>query len=455
MRAYKPYSPVKDRYEVYRFLFPQDRKYKSNISLFSKNGDRMAYLDKVHPAGIATTVANLNLYKELDYYISANTFVQHCGRSKASLFSLNNIVIDLDMHSKDDLQNNSNEQAGVDLLEDVSHNELHWRLHKTEELCHELTWRLMRDLFSDCPPNIIHRTGRGLQLWWHLEETSKELLWLYTDAIKKIILLIDSILQDNPELRHVVVIDDTASKNAAGLFRLFGTVNTKTGRQSRYNILHRNSYNLNNLNGLLDAVSEAQLDSKVEPTLPVKNKYHRKNNDQSNPNTPKHPRTHTAQLKRKWIIEQRVAEMTDHVKWRNKILLVAFHNMRLIAPLEEAQRYCMKLNQSFSEPLPSISHITSREKPYFFRDKTLCEYLGITKEKFDELSKQYYATHRNDARNIHAQARKEEKEQRYAKCQRLRDEGYSVAQIVHMTGVPRNTIYRHTIAPQKSSKQIV
>lgn len=450
MRKCKLSSPTGNPFEVFSLLYPQDRKYKNNVSLFSLNGDNMTYLDKVHPADISAAIASHTFYKDLDYYITANTFVGDCGRSQATLFSLTNIVIDLDIHSLDKLFETDNSENTTDWLKNDNLYDKHrWRMQKTDELCHDLLWRLQRDIFGDFMPNVVHLTGRGLQLWWHLEETSSKLLWLYNQVTNNIILLINIFLQDNPELQCVLEADCRASKNAAGLFRLFGTYNTKTGRQSRYEILHCNSYDLNQLAGILNNYEEIQLLNNPEHMRPTNNAHVQNIERQENPRAAKPHRGRTAQFKRKWIIEQRVAELTDHVTWRNKILFAAFHNMCMIASLEDAQEYCLNLNQSFSEPLPSIDHIINRQKHYLFRDETLCEYLGITKEEFDELSKRYYATHRNDARSIQAQTKKNEKEQRYAECQRLRDEGYSVAQIANMTGVPRNTVYRRTIAPQK------
>lgn len=450
MRKCKLSTPTGNPFEVFSLLYPQDRKYKSNISLFSLNGDNMTYLDKVHPADVSAAIANHFFYKDLDYYITANTFVGDCGRSQATLFSLTNIVIDLDIHSLDKLFETDNSENITDWLKnDNLYNKHQWCLEKTDELCHDLLWRLQRDLFGDFMPNVVHLTGRGLQFWWHLEETSKQLLWLYQQVTNNIILLIEAFLKDNPDLHRVVEIDYVASRNPAGLFRLFGTFNSKTGRQSRYEVLHRNSYDLNQLAGILNNYEEIQLLNKPNHTHTANNANVQNIEGQENPKAARSHRGRTAQFKRKWIIEQRVAELTDHVTWRNKILFAAFHNMCLIAPLEDAQEYCLNLNRSFSEPLPSIDHIINRQKHYPFRDETLCDFLGIIKERYDELSKQYYATHRNDSRNIQTQARKEEKEQRYAECQRLRDEGYTLAEITHITGVPDRTLRRHTVASSK------
>ena len=81
MRKCKLSSPTGNPFEVFNLMYPQDRKYKNNISLFSLNGDNMTYLDKVHPADISAAIARHTFYKDLDYYITANTFIGDCGRS--------------------------------------------------------------------------------------------------------------------------------------------------------------------------------------------------------------------------------------------------------------------------------------------------------------------------------------------------------------------------------------
>lgn len=85
MRKCKLSSPTGNPFEVFSLLYPQDRKYKNNVSLFSLNGDNMTYLDKVHPADISDAIANITFYREMDYYITANTFARDCGRSQATL----------------------------------------------------------------------------------------------------------------------------------------------------------------------------------------------------------------------------------------------------------------------------------------------------------------------------------------------------------------------------------
>ncbi len=160
-------------------------------------------------------------------------------------------------------------------------------------------WRLQRDLFGDFMPNVVHLTGRGLQFWWHLEEASKKLLWLYEQFTNNIILLIENFLQDNTELQRVVEIDYVASRNPAGLFRLFGTFNSKTGHQSSYEIIHRDSYDLNKLKDALEKFEAIQIGSQTKTNNVTESKPQKTINQESTHCSQKPSRTRTAQFKRK------------------------------------------------------------------------------------------------------------------------------------------------------------
>ena len=94
----------------------------------------------------------------------------------------------------------------------------------------EFVWRLNRDLFTTgelITPNVVHYTGRGVQLWFHIESTSAKLLFLYHKAIDYIAIIIREWLKEYPTLQRQIEADIPSTKNAVGLFRMFNTYNTK------------------------------------------------------------------------------------------------------------------------------------------------------------------------------------------------------------------------------------
>lgn len=158
-----------------------------------------------------SALENFVFYRSMDYYVSVNS-VSGVLRQCESLFSLHNFVIDLDCH---DLEYSSS----------------------MGELCEDLLWRLEHDLFGTVitKPTSVVFTGRGLQLWWAIEGISgkfisffRELLDFYILSIKEC--LNSSILDDFSMFQ----VDEVASKNVVGYFRIPGTTNTKVNTMVTY-----------------------------------------------------------------------------------------------------------------------------------------------------------------------------------------------------------------------------
>ena len=122
--------------------------------------------------------------------------------------------------------------------------------YEREMLINEFVWRLNRDLFTTgelITPNVIHYTGRGVQLWFHIESTSAKLLFLYHKAIDYIAVIIREWLKEYPTLQRHIEADIPSSKNAVGLFRMFNTYNTKAKTMSVAEVLHGDTVTLNDL----------------------------------------------------------------------------------------------------------------------------------------------------------------------------------------------------------------
>ena len=147
-------------------------------------------------------------------------------RSNNNVFSLRNIVIDVDFHGYDP--------------------------DTTQELLCNFEG-LFDELFENIPkPNIIHNTGRGFQFWYTLEETSIKLKWKYSLIQNKLIEKFNEILRDNVWLLDGATVDKCASSNISGLFRLFGTYNSMAGVFCDPKIIKTDRYSLNELSELLD-----------------------------------------------------------------------------------------------------------------------------------------------------------------------------------------------------------
>ena len=147
---------------IYNILFPAEIDFVGWVQFATLTKDKrmvsLGYSDFEH---IEEKARNTKIHKSQNYYIMANSVKRFTKRSGENLFSLNNIVMDFDIHSK------------------ISQ-------YEREMLINEFVWRLKRDLFTTgelITPNVIHYTGRGVQLWFHIESTSAKLLFLYHKAI--------------------------------------------------------------------------------------------------------------------------------------------------------------------------------------------------------------------------------------------------------------------------------
>lgn len=145
-----------------------------------------------------------------DYYITGNSF-SGGDRKAEALFSLQNIVLDVDCHAAD--------------LPD----------QERDRAIEALAFFAARDLPT--PPNTIVYTGRGLQLWWAIEPISYKAEQKYNIVRDKLIEDVEQLLREIPAL-EVLQLDPAASHNTAGLFRLPGSYNTKAEKTGSFELIH-------------------------------------------------------------------------------------------------------------------------------------------------------------------------------------------------------------------------
>lgn len=137
-----------------------------------------------------------------DYYIPANTF-SGCRRTREQLFAFNNIVIDIDAHDMKD------RAARCALLE-------------------KFVAGLLRDLRP--LPGFIVFTGRGVQLWYPIEQESYK-------AARRYIVVREDLIKQVEEIRRrqefaALTLDAGASRNMVSPYRLPFTENTKTAGET-------------------------------------------------------------------------------------------------------------------------------------------------------------------------------------------------------------------------------
>ena len=191
-----------------------------HIGLISNNKFKTVKSCKIKD--LQTVTAGLTIHPTSDYYITANPTTRG-NRRTDELYSLNNIVIDIDCHT--------DSISTYDKL----------------QLLQELDFAIKKDLCQDLQPNISVMTGRGLQLWYCLEETAPALSFLYRKAVKGLIEYLKTLETEYPHFRGNLNIDTATSGKLVGYYRYFDSYNTKTGLAVSTTINHSNRYNLNDI----------------------------------------------------------------------------------------------------------------------------------------------------------------------------------------------------------------
>lgn len=145
-------------------------------------------------------VAHMDVYTGADYYITAN-MVSGVKRSMDQLFSLHNMVIDVDCHGE------YPNELGRDVL------------------IENFLWQSEQCVNMPAPTSVV-MTGRGLQFWWALDPLHAKCK-VYYDRVKRFFM---EKLQEVCDEFSDFSVDSTASGNAVGYFRLPGTYNSKVNK---------------------------------------------------------------------------------------------------------------------------------------------------------------------------------------------------------------------------------
>lgn len=396
-------SPLK---LIYDDLSP----FNGYVHIYTKHNDKMRPVAFCLRSEAFQNIEQLKIHKSCDYYITANTTIAD-KRQKAYLLSYNNIVIDVDCHSDEepaDLR-----KLAIDTLID-----------KLQGL--------------DIPQaSIIHRTGRGVQLWYHIEQISAKLFFLYEKACGLLCSALEYIISENPTACACLSVDRGASLNSVGLFRLFNSYNTKTNTKTEC-IVNDNIYTIHSL---LEQLNNSE--DIPQALLPE-------------PETVEHKRTiHcidcnyvNLQRGRMNVLEQLASEQ-DGEGMREIILFLYYNSAFQVCEPATAESLTIKLNTSMPAPLPSseLAHIFCciDKKYYKYKQKTFCQVLGITQEYFLEYS------------NPRAKEREKcrmDKQKRKEMAETLKASGrYTNKEIAELTGYSVKTINRIEIYKPADEKK--
>lgn len=207
---------------IISMMFPAHKEYHGNVCFGVKTAEGFKSMGFADINQIQEKLEKFKFHNNMDYYLTANT-TRTGVRTTDNIFSYNNIVIDIDCHSNK-----------------LSRYEL-------ESLIDELLYRIERDLYNtgEVPQhNICIKTGRGVQLWWCMEQVSADLGWLFHGALDSLMKHIENVVNEYEELSYFSI-DKGSSKKDVGFYRFPFTINTKTGTVVDGNIVYDKRYNIN------------------------------------------------------------------------------------------------------------------------------------------------------------------------------------------------------------------
>lgn len=341
------------------------------------------------------------LKDKADYYITQNGFTSPFKRDSDHVFTLHNIVVDIDCR----------------LPKYESKRQEH-----AINSCRYFLGKLFEE--HDFPtPNTIVETGRGLQIWWAIEPLPFSLKYMYTAVRKKMIERIQEILMA-VETLHCLKVDMCASHNYAGYFRMPGSYNTKAKKYSTYEIINYDKID----------IPETFWGGGYAPEKTGKQFKKWKKCKEKKFNLLDHRERMVYGLK-----ELRGFE--NEKGFRDLMCLVVYNAYLSLGKEEEvAWEATWRLNMSFAKPLPEKElrnyMRTSQRKKYKFSNAKIIDFLQINEEEQKILN--FFSV---EKKKKEAEKKKKKKEERNQMIVSLANAGkMTMKEIAKIVGCAANTV---------------
>ncbi|MGN1043216.1 MAG: helix-turn-helix domain-containing protein [Acutalibacteraceae bacterium] len=337
-------SQVQKIEKFFNQVYPVSEKYEGCRQLWISCNGFFKQVFCCKTSDFYNQLQNFVVNKNCNYYITSNSFYAD-RRGTEYLFSADNFVFDLDNH-------NPNISA-YDLA------------RKVNRLLSVLDTPKYNDKFPYPTATII--TGRGVQLWVHIESISSKLLFLWKLTANNFCDILEQICkEENIDL----IVDRTSSCNASGLFRLPFTYNTNSDKYiDEIDVsVHNVSYKIDDL---------------IERFNLVQNSVH---SDEKNNNSVSDDDYKPLHFKRIKYIEDYVKfHNFDVVGHRNAIIFLYYNACVQVMERSSALELTEKLNKSFKNQYSESEFktvVAAVDKHiYKFTNKTFFEILGLSEEE--------------------------------------------------------------------------
>lgn len=384
---------------------------------------------------IENFISTMFIRRDYDYYITANT-VSGVKRQKEGLFSLQNIVIDIDNHS-----------------EDLTY--LHYSIE-------DLLWRLNRDLPDEMPrPTSIVETGRGVQLWWNILPVHAKCKPFFDEVRDEFIRQIQLVIKEYSENSNIFsilgcfAVDNTASCNDVGYFRLPFTYNTKVGMPTLATISENPElFILQDLVKIVKKLKTETLNTShtIPNTAPIlsqddKDLIQRFNDSEiyilKNVNT-------LCYFRMKQLISLRkIRNCQVSLETRNNLNFMVYNTLLPVMSELMALEKLSMFNKEFKEPMTNSELqgviVSAKDKGgYKYSNIKMIEFLQITPEEQDKIGLYASKSENTMSRFSHNPARDAQralsKESRNFKIQEMSKKGLSFTAISKELGISVSTV---------------
>lgn len=351
--------------------------------------------------------------QDVDIYICANDMKTPYKRGIDNLINVQNLVIDIDSHDST-----------------LSIEELNEHIEKFEK-------KLIKQLIVK--PNLINRTGRGMQLWYFLEPCHVSLSKICLSVIDMLCTHISEIMKELNETE--LTIDKASSIKLNGLFRLPYTYNTKAKRWSECTMLHEDLQDINKFRKKLlkkgytsayfvDYSGKTKKKNGAKKINAGKYRFSPKIN--TNDYTP-------CLMHRKIFMEHLFKTRDGKIGSRDLMIFAMYSTLIGLMDRDYAQAYCTELNDIFEEPLPysklyEIFKDVDRKR-YKFTVNRFLDLINATDEE-----RAWY--HKLSVKEERKKARHKAKEEQNNKVKELYAQGYSIVAISKEMNLSRPTIYK-------------
>lgn len=380
-------------------------------------------------------INELYIRSDCNYYITKNSFIANRRRAEY-LFSLDNIVIDIDQHE-----------------EKYSFAEIDYEINK-------LLYLLDNDYQGKFPEFNVVYTGRGVQMWIALGTVpvTKYNRLRYEFICKYFCGVLNDIITDN-EIE--LGVDINASCDMSRVLRLPYTFNPKRPdfmtswehrTDRRYNfdeILEEFPIDISELK--TNKAKRTNKEKKVSESLDSRSgdgrcsgKYKGDTPDKEN----YIPMAH----KRMAFIEQIVADAHGECEGKRNNLIVLYYSSALIVmEREKAKSVTHQLNERFSKPLPrneiedKFRYIDKHGRMHF-KNATFFEMCAVSmRQRLDYIAQSSKEIERENAR--------QKKKERNILIHTLKAEGMSLRQIASEVGCAVNTVRSVLEKPMPEQEQ--